>query len=673
MPSRQASSAASVLLALLLCPSANARVLDLLDLSLEELMQIEITSGTKSPKAIIDIAGSTTVLTRTDITRQGYATLEELLLSLPGFYHIDNYEDFLIGIRGALGGSIAFLVNGIPQHPTRIKNLSIPDRSRSNIPIAAIDRIEVIRGPASVIYGKNAFAGSINIITNESTQNNVTIATGNNNTTQAFARLNNKNPELPISLNIGKNKNAGISGAFSDMMSPQQLATLDPAMHTGLDGLTQHDDSSIDLSANYKKLQFNFRYSNMHYGFYAVTPSFHDGNQLDLKSWTGSLAYTIDLAKNFTATTTLINSEETYYFEPDFAVPNISGNQKQGSKRTEIEQTLSISTDNGLEILLGLNYRKLYDARNIINLPEINYHVNAQSGDIKSVDIFADTQYSLTNNIDLIAGFRTSNSSAYDIDKTRNPVPTTSTINQQAENSIRLAGQYRLNNQNRIKLIYSSATQDNSSVELEQPEKIYSTELNYLFTAETSNVSLSLFNNDTDHIRRRTIRFNGNNIVQSVDNSGQWRTRGAEIITEYRPSRQFSTGLSITAQHTIDNASNQARTGNSPSLLAQGKIAYKFSTFTAASDLSYVGSMLSDYSTDLNSGNITRLGDKVPAYTLMNISLRYQKNNAPWFISAHVFNLFNHTIRYPANELADFEKGALGRDREFLISTGISF
>ncbi|MGE5153707.1 MAG: TonB-dependent receptor plug domain-containing protein, partial [Bdellovibrio bacteriovorus] len=125
---------------------------DLLELPFEDLLQVEIRSAGKREEQIRDIPASVTILNREDIERYGWITFEELLRNVPGFYLLDNTEDRFIGTRGAVGGGVQFLVNGIPQHPSLQKTQTATEIARLDIPIEAIDRVEIIRGPMSVIY-----------------------------------------------------------------------------------------------------------------------------------------------------------------------------------------------------------------------------------------------------------------------------------------------------------------------------------------------------------------------------------------------------------------------------------------------------------------------------------------------------------------------------------------
>lgn len=140
---------------------------DLLDLSFADLLQMEIRSAGKREEAIHDIPASVTILTRDEIARYGWLSFAELLRNLPGFHLLDNIEDRLIGTRGAVGGGVQVLANGIAQHPSLQKTLTAAEIARLDIPVESIDRVEIIRGPMSVMYGNNPFQGVINVVTNQ--------------------------------------------------------------------------------------------------------------------------------------------------------------------------------------------------------------------------------------------------------------------------------------------------------------------------------------------------------------------------------------------------------------------------------------------------------------------------------------------------------------------------
>ena len=89
------------------------------DLSLEELMNIKVYSATKSYQRIEEIPANITIITRKEIEKFNYTTLDELLKHVPGLFIIDDTEHFQIGSRGSLGSSFKLMINNNPISPLR--------------------------------------------------------------------------------------------------------------------------------------------------------------------------------------------------------------------------------------------------------------------------------------------------------------------------------------------------------------------------------------------------------------------------------------------------------------------------------------------------------------------------------------------------------------------------
>ncbi|OCC14589.1 TonB-dependent receptor [Dissulfuribacter thermophilus] len=125
----------------------------------------KVTSASRQVVNILESPATSSIITREDIIHSGYNSISELLRYVTGVNFFKNTEShFSIGIRGVNGlqaSNVLVLVDGRPIFsPTRNTNQcslipEIPDD---------IERIEIIRGPGSVLYGSNAFSGIINII-----------------------------------------------------------------------------------------------------------------------------------------------------------------------------------------------------------------------------------------------------------------------------------------------------------------------------------------------------------------------------------------------------------------------------------------------------------------------------------------------------------------------------
>ena len=144
---------------------------NLWDLSLADLGSIRVTSIASGTQTRLDKAAAiATVITAEDIEAIGATDIDQVLETVPGL-HITRSDQayspkFVIrGITSTYNAQALMLINGIP-----VSSLFLGNRSNiwAGMPIRAIARIEVIRGPGSALYGADAFAGVINIVTKSS-------------------------------------------------------------------------------------------------------------------------------------------------------------------------------------------------------------------------------------------------------------------------------------------------------------------------------------------------------------------------------------------------------------------------------------------------------------------------------------------------------------------------
>lgn len=117
-----------------------------------------IISADRAEKDVTDIPLASSVVDSEKIEEKVFTTMADLLSETPGFSQVYDYHSPLI-LRGMTGNKMLMLKNGNPRFS------SFPGGFMGqNVNIYDLDRIEVIRGPASVIYGSGAMAGIINII-----------------------------------------------------------------------------------------------------------------------------------------------------------------------------------------------------------------------------------------------------------------------------------------------------------------------------------------------------------------------------------------------------------------------------------------------------------------------------------------------------------------------------
>ncbi len=139
------------------------------DLSLEDLLNVKVLTVSKSAERQVDAPGVVSVVTRDELQRFGGNTLYDILLRVPSLSPVGIYmtDRAALAARGdQVGGSTAHILLLIDGRPVReaIEG-GIKSAILKAFPAEVIDRIEVIRGPGSVLYGSNAFSAVINVIT----------------------------------------------------------------------------------------------------------------------------------------------------------------------------------------------------------------------------------------------------------------------------------------------------------------------------------------------------------------------------------------------------------------------------------------------------------------------------------------------------------------------------
>jgi outer membrane receptor for ferrienterochelin and colicins len=141
---------------------------DLGEVSLEELANIQIYSASKHLQNASDAPSSVTVITADEIQKYGYRTLADILRSVRGFYMTSDRLYNYVGVRGfgRLGdwnSRILLLVDGHRVNDNVDGHGMLGTEFLVDVDL--IERVEIIRGPSSSLYGTDAFSAVINVIT----------------------------------------------------------------------------------------------------------------------------------------------------------------------------------------------------------------------------------------------------------------------------------------------------------------------------------------------------------------------------------------------------------------------------------------------------------------------------------------------------------------------------
>lgn len=140
----------------------------LTELALEDLVNVKVYAASKFVQDVAQAPASVTVIGADEIRRQGYHTLADILRGVRGFYVRYDRNYSYVGVRGFLrpgdyNGRVLLLLNGHRMNDTIFEQALLG--TESPVDVSLIDRVEVIRGPSSSLYGTSAFFAVINIIT----------------------------------------------------------------------------------------------------------------------------------------------------------------------------------------------------------------------------------------------------------------------------------------------------------------------------------------------------------------------------------------------------------------------------------------------------------------------------------------------------------------------------
>lgn len=171
-------------------PASGATVVDdYTSLNLEQLMAIPVYSAAKREQKTSEAPSSVTVITSQDVRAYGWRTLSDLLRSVPGIYVTYTRSYGAMGVRGFqrggdFGGRILLLLNGHRMNDPLYDSAAIMEDFILDLDL--IDRVEIIRGPGSTLYGTNAFFAVVNVLTKKAENYEGLEASGEAGTLDAY-------------------------------------------------------------------------------------------------------------------------------------------------------------------------------------------------------------------------------------------------------------------------------------------------------------------------------------------------------------------------------------------------------------------------------------------------------------------------------------------------------
>jgi len=260
-----------ILMALLnLNAHSESNIDHLFALSLEEILKIKVTGSTLTHESIKTVPAAVTVFHYEQFSGMGINYLYELLNLVPGFQS-QRSADFSLNYTFSSRGrrnefqakEILIVMDG------RRLNDPRTDSVNTTLPLILleqIERVEVIRGPGSAIYGSSAFMGVINIITRRGiSQSSLTLGDLGQASAHQFYSYSENNWQLDMFAQA--QRDSGQNYLLNDSFSDEKIVTSDPMQAGQFDLAISHKESVIRASIRQSNSQDFYLLDRLSNGF----------------------------------------------------------------------------------------------------------------------------------------------------------------------------------------------------------------------------------------------------------------------------------------------------------------------------------------------------------------------------------------------------------------------
>ncbi len=366
------------------------------DFSLGELLNLDITTATRTTRKFTETPATMRVFTKEDIKRNNWEYLSELLNSVDGFLFVNGSVYTFGQVRGipdttGTGNRMICMLDGISIN-WKLNNGMLD----WNLDMA--ERVEVVVGPASPLYGADAYQGVVNIITepieskdksdvsiktrDKTDSSNMSVTAGSNETYISNLLIKKSADNFSLMLNLKGKSGDGIK------VSGRKAY---PEMYFTDNESSYRKPSNAHLNLKYKNLSGYYSFNNLDIGLgtYAVN---RGKSPYELYNHNYGLKYSFDITDNIKSILKIyggnrgFDEKDTYLsvytFPPEFKMYIT-----QKERFVGVEETLKYINPDFADITVGFQYENQA-------LTDLHRHMNIVSG-----------EYTDTYNVDITAGY----------------------------------------------------------------------------------------------------------------------------------------------------------------------------------------------------------------------------------------------------------------------------
>lgn len=608
-------------------------MMDDFELSLMEGLEEVSDIATKTKLNIDRTPAFITILYRETLETQGIDTIYEALSLIPGVeLSIEATGAKQVVFRGIKEkGKIKLLIDGIPINNTFRGSMY----HYLDFPTELVDRIEVIRGPGSVLYGSNAINAVINVITKSSSDlsgNSLFLSTATYGQHKGGGIYTYKHDDIKLALDAYSQQNDKQIDTGYDASQTYKGKTYE-ALRDYSAGL-RIDTENWHLSARTKDSTQGGTYGGYNYlerdkhrpGIRNIT---HTG-EFSFKTNTGIHDFELKAGLNH------YEQHVDTTFIPQGAHPASAGGDivyssgyQESGGYAELTTTSAVSSDHTVVYGLYANYTESQQENFSSNHPLVSSTEIIKPNVTRTIQAaFLQSNYALSETLDILAGVRADHYS--DFGDALSP---------------RLAAVYALGDNTNLKVMYSRAFRAPSWVELYSRATPISTGDDTLGaeTADTFEIGIATKQDFENLFRFNLFYTNVNDIIYRDTATSYYTQQGTSHFyggeLEYKKRLGLATTMTLNLSHTDGVDRKDEAITDIANQTANLQFTHKFQNrLVSGTNVTYV-------SPRKRAKNDPR--DTLEGYTTLNQTFSYRYHNG-LFLSLSVKNLLDADVRYPA-------------------------
>jgi iron complex outermembrane receptor protein len=606
---------------------------------------------------------SVSIVTANDIRKYGYRTLGEILDSVRGFYVTYDRNYSYLGVRGFgrpgdYNSRVLLLVDGHRINDDIYSQGLLGTEFPLDVDL--IDRVEVIRGPGSSIYGSNAFFAVINVITRQARDikgGEVSAAAGNELTTKGRASVGKRYDNgLDLLLSVTGYHSAGERSLYFPQFDT-------PSQNHGV-AVDEDSDRSKSALINVSYGDFNVRLLDGSRRKYVPTASFgteFNGNEYttDTRQYF-DVKYQKQLDSDSEVTARLYQDFYGYYgYYPINQVPVVVNYDAIDGRWWGNEYQYTRRLGESHKATVGAEYVNDY------RQTQVNYNLDPYANLLNSRQrssnwaAYVQDEYAINDILSITAGLRYDNlNAAGTIETTTNP-RLALIVSPNADSTVKLLYGTAFRAPNAYESFYASAAVGFDPSKNLVPEKIRTAEVVWeqtLFDGVRGTVDV--YRNDIEQLISLITNPDGTFVFENID---QVRARGLELEIEGRTGIGLEYRASYTLQRTTSTLTGQTLS-NSPENMA--KLGIRAPLF--GSDI-YAGLQAQYVGTRLTIENETLGG-----FVLADLTLFERRLQSGIEISVSVHNLFDKSYADPVS-VGNVETSITQDGRTYLVKLTVPF